>query len=56
MKEPAKVIKDKECMKCTKFFECQGKPETTKDCINFVERTDIRDLKKGWIKALNELL
>lgn len=32
-----KLIKDAECIKCKKFFECKGKTRGTA-CINFVER------------------
>lgn len=30
--------KDRECIHCEKFFECEGKPKEVKQCINFVER------------------
>ena len=33
-----KLKKDKECMHCEKFFDCPGKPDEVKMCINFKER------------------
>lgn len=33
-----KAKKDRECIQCEKFFECEGKPQDVKRCINFVER------------------
>lgn len=30
--------KDRECVQCTKFFECEGKPKEVKRCIAFQER------------------
>ena len=30
--------KDRECIHCEKFFECEGKPKEVKQCINFTER------------------
>ena len=30
--------KDRECIHCEKFFECEGKPEGVERCINFTER------------------
>ena len=32
--------KDRECIHCEKFFDCPGKPEKVKLCVNFVERKD----------------
>lgn len=34
----AEVLKDKECIKCEKFFDCKGKPKKVKQCLNFTER------------------
>jgi hypothetical protein len=33
-----KELKDKECIKCEKFFDCKGKPKGVKQCLNFEER------------------
>jgi hypothetical protein len=33
-----KLLKDKECLHCEKFFDCQGKPKGTKECLQFEER------------------
>lgn len=33
-----KLIKDKECIHCEKFFDCIGKPAGVTHCINFKER------------------
>lgn len=30
-------MKDKECIRCKKFFECPGKPKDV-ICLNFTER------------------
>lgn len=30
--------KNRECIQCEKFFECEGKPKDVKRCINFKER------------------
>lgn len=30
--------KDKECLHCSKFFECEGKPKDVKECLQFEER------------------
>lgn len=30
--------KDRECIRCENFFDCEGKPEGVKRCINFKER------------------
>lgn len=30
--------KDKECIHCTKFFDCSGKPKNVKHCLQFNER------------------
>lgn len=32
-----KLKKDKECIHCEHFFDCPGKPENVKLCINFKE-------------------
>ena len=28
-------VKDRECIYCTKFYECNGKPAAETTCINF---------------------
>lgn len=33
-----KMLKDKECIMCEKFFDCKGKPKEVKQCLNFKER------------------
>ena len=38
MKRMDKPKKDRECIRCEKFFECEGKPQDVKRCINFTER------------------
>ena len=37
MSDEAKLIKEKECIRCGKFFDCKGKPKS-KPCVNFEER------------------
>ena len=32
--------KDRECLHCEKFFECQGKPKEVNQCLNFKERKE----------------
>ena len=34
--------KDRECLHCDKFFECKGKPKDVKECLQFVERKDLK--------------
>ena len=36
--EMEKLIKDKECLHCEKFFDCKGKPKEIKECLQFEER------------------
>jgi hypothetical protein len=36
MSDAVKLIKDKECIHCRKFFECNGKPKN-KPCVNLEE-------------------
>ena len=36
--EVEKMVKDRECLKCEKFFDCKGKPKEIKQCLNFAER------------------
>lgn len=36
--EMEKLLKDRECIHCAKFFECEGKPKEVKYCINYAER------------------
>ena len=39
MEQEKKTLKkDRECIHCEKFFDCPGKPEGTRECLNFVER------------------
>lgn len=33
-------MKDKQCMKCERLFECKGKPEGSKECLQYKERKD----------------
>lgn len=33
-----KLVKDKECIQCNKFFDCKGKPKGNGPCVNFEER------------------
>ena len=40
--EDLKLKKDRECLKCERFFDCRGKPEYVKNCINFKDRKDLR--------------
>lgn len=35
-------MKDKECIRCKKFFECKGK-ETKNPCLHFEERKESKD-------------
>lgn len=30
--------KDRECLHCKKFFDCDGKPKEIATCINYIER------------------
>ena len=34
-----KLIHDKECIHCKKFFDCKGKPRNT-SCVNLEERKE----------------
>ena len=43
----AKMVKDKECINCEKFFDCKGKPEGVKNCLNFTERKKDDGRKKN---------
>ena len=36
----AELKKDRECIHCERFFDCKGKPEGVKLCVNFEERKD----------------
>jgi hypothetical protein len=40
--EMEKLLKDKECLHCEKFFDCKGKPKDVKECLNFKERKDLK--------------
>lgn len=33
----SELVKDRECIHCEKFFDCQGKPRGS-ICVNFEER------------------
>ena len=35
---PNKLHKDTECVYCEHIFDCKGKPEIGKPCLNFQER------------------
>lgn len=35
--------KDKECLHCEKFFDCNGKPKEVKGCLNFEERKKVNE-------------
>lgn len=39
--------KDKECIHCENFFDCAGKPEHVKLCLNLVERKEENGGKKN---------
>ena len=39
-KNDERIVKDKECIHCEKFFDCEGKPAKVKACLNFTERKD----------------
>ena len=39
-KDDERITKDKECIHCEKFFECDGKPAKVKLCVNFVGRKE----------------
>lgn len=34
----SQLKKDRECLHCEKFFDCDGKPKEVRRCLNFVER------------------
>jgi hypothetical protein len=34
----ADLVKDRDCIRCRKFFECKGKPKGNGACVNFEER------------------
>lgn len=36
-KKKVEVIKDRECVSCTKLFDCKGKPRGV-TCVNYEER------------------
>lgn len=36
--EELKLVKDKECLQCEKFFDCKGKPKEVTECLQFEER------------------
>jgi len=37
-KQEKYLKKDRECIHCEKFFDCDGKPKEVKLCVNFIER------------------
>lgn len=39
------MIKDKECIKCKRFWNCNGKPKK-EPCLHFVERKKKDDLEQ----------
>lgn len=39
-----KLVKDRKCIYCKKFFECKGKPRGV-NCILFEERKDTQKTK-----------
>ncbi len=39
------LVKDRECIHCQKFFECEGKPRGAGACVNLEERK-----KEEWDK------
>ena len=39
--ESKNLKKDRECLHCTEFWECEGKPEGVKSCLNFNERPEL---------------
>lgn len=38
--EGIKYKKDRECIRCEHIFDCKGKPQEVKQCINFKERAE----------------
>lgn len=46
MDKETKLVKDRECIKCEKFFDCKGKPPGIQ-CVAIVPR---KDIKKKQIK------
>lgn len=36
--ESEKLKKDRECIHCEHFFDCEGKPENVERCLMFKER------------------
>lgn len=38
MEEKEKIQKDKKCIHCERFFDCDGKPKNVENCIFFKER------------------
>lgn len=41
MDKEIKLVKDRECIKCGKFFDCKGKPPGIQ-CVAIVPRKDIK--------------
>ena len=39
-------MKDRECIKCEKFFDCEGKPKGVDKCLYFTERKKDNGNKK----------
>lgn len=38
--------KDKECVTCEHIFDCKGKPENVKCCLNYKERENGKQTKE----------
>ena len=45
MNKESKLVKDRECIKCEKFFGCNGKPTGIR-CVAIVPR---KDIEKGGV-------
>lgn len=35
--------KDRECLHCNKFFDCEGKPPDIENCLQFEEREELKE-------------
>ena len=43
MEREVKLIKDRECIHCERFWDCKGKPEgMVRPCVSFTERKEPR--------------
>lgn len=38
----SELKKDRECLHCKNFWDCEGKPRSTERCINFNEREELK--------------